>query len=112
MAYPFTVLGILAVRDVDDVLENDRRADDFVSRLRPHRIFRIGVEFPELLPGQRVVAAYPAVSLRMDGLNNAANVADGGSRPLTVQDPIFNRVVLPHQLAGCAIDGDDGRRLR
>ena len=49
VAHAFTVLGILSVGNVDDVLEDHRRADDFVAGLRPHRIFRVGVEFPELL---------------------------------------------------------------
>ena len=69
VADAFAVLRILAVRDVDDVLEDDRRADHFVARLRPHRVLGVGVELPELLaasaprsraPSRRPARARPA----------------------------------------------------
>src|SRR6516165_10039307 len=49
MSDAFTMLGVLAVGDVDAVLIDHRRGDDLIACLRPDRVLRVGVEFPELL---------------------------------------------------------------
>ena len=64
VADALAVLGILAVGDVDAVLVDDRRRDHLVAGPRPDRVLRVGVELPELLAGERLVAAHPAVALR------------------------------------------------
>ena len=69
VADAFAVLGILTVGDVDDVLDDDRRRDHFVARLRPDGVLRIGVELPEFLAGLRLVAAHPPVALAVDHLH-------------------------------------------
>src|SRR6185436_8949352 len=76
MTDALAVLRVLAVGDVDLVLEDHRRGDHFVAVLRPDRIFRVGVELPELLAGRRLVAAHPAVALRADHLIDAADLPD------------------------------------
>ena len=106
------MLGVLAVGDVDDVLVDDRRADDLVARLRPDRVLRVEIELPELLAGLGLVAADPAVALADDDLHRVADLADRGRRPLSVQDLLADGVVFPDQLAGRLVDGDDRRRLR
>ena len=56
------------------------------------------------LPVVRLVAANPAVALRGDHLIDAADLADRRRRPLAVEDPVLDRVVFPHQLAGGLVD--------
>ena len=73
MAHTLAVLRVLAVANEDSVLENDRRGNQLVSRLRPFRVFRIGIELPELLAREGLVAADPAVPLGADDLNDAAD---------------------------------------
>ena len=84
--------------------------NQLVARARPHRVLRIGVELPQLLAGLRLVAAHPAVALRGDDLQDAADRADRRRGPLPVQDAVLDRVVFPHQLAGVLVEGDDRRR--
>ncbi len=50
------------------------------------------------LPLTRLVAAHPAVALRVHDLAHAADVADRGRRPLAVQDVLADRVVFPRSL--------------
>jgi hypothetical protein len=76
VADTFTVLGILSVGDVDDVVFDDRSADDFVARLRPDGVFRIEIEFPQLLAGLGLEAAHPTVALADHDLHGVANFAD------------------------------------
>ena len=73
VADAFAVLRILPVRDVDDVVDDHRRADHFVAGLRPHRVLRVGVELPQLLaatalrsraPSRRPARAPPAARRR------------------------------------------------
>src|SRR5262249_54923552 len=90
VAHALAMLRILAVGDVDAVFVDDRRGDQFVARLRPHRILRVGVELPELLARHRLVAAHPAVALRADHLINSADLANRRSGPLAVENAIFD----------------------
>ena len=87
-------------------------ADQLVARLRPDRLFGVRVELPQLLAGLRLVPAHPAVALRRDDLHDAADRPDRRRRPLAVQNAILDRVVLPDELAGRLVHGDDRRRAR
>src|SRR5690606_18420768 len=100
----FAVFRILTVGDVDDVADNNGRGDDFVACLRPHGIFRIGVELPELFAGPGVVAADPAVALAVDGLHHATNGGHRWCGPLSVQDLVAGGGVFPEQFARHAVE--------
>src|ERR1044071_7847561 len=106
VADAFAVLRVLTVGYVDLVVVDDRRRDQFIARLGPDGIFRVAVEFPELLSRQRFIASYPAIALSHDYLINSANFADCGRAPLTVQYALAYGVVFPHQLARLFVDGD------
>src|SRR5262245_9667563 len=112
MAYTLAVFGVLSVGDVHAVFVDDRCADDLIAGLRPYRVLRVGIELPELLAGLRLVTTNPAVALSTDDLDDAADRSDRWSGPLTVEDSILDRVVLPHQLASILVEGDDCWRLR
>ena len=86
MADTLAVFGILAVGDVDAVVVDDGRGDELIARLGPDGLGRVGVELPELFAGCGIVAADPAIALRADGLDDVADLADGGGGPLAVQD--------------------------
>ena len=106
------VLGVLSVGDIDDVLDDHGRRDQLVPRSRPHGVLRVGVELPQFLAGLGFVASHPAVALRRDDLQDAADLSDRWCGPLPVQDPVLDRVVFPDQLAGLLVERDDGRRAR
>ena len=76
VADTFAMFRVLTVRDVDDVVEDDRGADDLVAGFRLDRVFRVEVEFPELLAGFCLEPAYPAVTLSDDDLHHVANPRD------------------------------------
>src|SRR5262245_31309702 len=103
----FTVLGILAISDVYAVLDDDGRPDQLVTSPRPHRIFWIGIELPQFLPGERLVAAHPSVTLGGDNLHDAPNGADRRRGPLPVQDSVLDRIILPKEHAAFLIESDD-----
>src|SRR5215510_5892152 len=69
----FAMLGVLTVGDVHTILINHRCGDQLVPGARPHRLFRIRIEFPQLLAGFSFVAANPPVALTGDRLQHAAN---------------------------------------
>src|SRR5215203_2485077 len=77
VADAFPVFRILAVGYVDDVVDDDRRAYDFVARLRPDRLLGIEIELPELLAGRHFVAADVAVPLADHRLGRVADFAHG-----------------------------------
>src|SRR5271157_4762615 len=104
-------LGVLAVGDEDPVLPDHRRGDDLVARPRPDRILGVGIELPELLAGERLIATHPAIALANHHLNHAADGAHRGRGPLPIQDSIAGVIHLPGQLAGSSIDRDHGWRL-
>src|SRR5262249_9178537 len=102
----FTMFRVLAVGDIHFVVIDHRCADQLVASLWPHRVFRIAVELPELLSGQRVVTAHPAIALSMNDLNHVADLAHRRGRPLAVQNAIKHRIVFPGQLASIFIKGN------
>src|ERR1019366_2091065 len=104
-------LGVLAVGDKNLVLPDHGRGDDLVARPRPDRILGVGVELPQLLAGERLIAAHPAIALANHHLNHATYRAHRGRGPLPVQDSIAGVIHLPGQLAGFLIDRDHGWRL-
>src|ERR1035437_7390233 len=104
-------LGVLAVGDEDLVLPDHRRGDDLVARLGPDRILGIGVELPQLLAGERLITAHPAIAFTNHRLHYAADGAHRRRGPLPVQDSIAGVTHLPRQLAGVLIDRDHGWRL-
>src|ERR1051326_5667692 len=68
-------------------------------------------EFPELLAGQRFIATNPTVALRVNELDHAADRSDCRRRPLSVQDPVENRIIFPHEFAGVLVNRNDRRRF-
>src|SRR5687768_2006475 len=107
VADAFAVFRVLAVGEVNEIFVNDRRADDFVTRLGPDGVFRISVKLPKLLAGRCFIAAHPAVALAVYDLVHATDRSDGGRTPLAVQDTFLDRIVFPNELAGLLVDGDD-----
>src|SRR5687768_11476212 len=77
VADPLAVFGILAVRDIDDVPDDDRRADHFIAGLRPHRVLRVEIELPEPFAGLDVETADVAVTLSDDDLHGVADLRHG-----------------------------------
>src|SRR4051812_36394957 len=74
----FSVFRILAVGDVDDVVDDDGGADHFVPSLRPDRFLWVHIELPKLLAAGRFVASNPTVTLATDNLNDVTDLADRG----------------------------------
>jgi hypothetical protein len=85
--------------------------DDLVAGLGPDGVLGIGVELPELLSGLRHVAPHPAVALSHHDLHHAPDLTNRGRGPLSVQDPVFDGVVLPRELPRLLVEGEDRRRL-
>src|SRR5260221_14602669 len=96
MAHALAVLRVLSVGDEDFIVVDDRRADGFVARFGPNRIFGVHVEFPKLLAGLRFISAHPTIALADDRLDYVADFANCGRRPLAVQDAVAHGIVLPH----------------
>ena len=112
MTHPFSVLGVLAVADVNPIVIDDRRRDHFIAVLRPDRALRVEVELPQLLAGLGLVPSDPPVALRRDQLIDAGDCPHSRSRPLAVQNPVSRVASFPHELPGLLVQRDDRRRLR
>src|SRR6185503_17540783 len=86
MTHAFTVLGVLAVGDVNLLFVDHWGADHFITRLRPNGILGIKIKLPKLLSSERFVAANPAVALPVNYLHYSANRSHSRRTPLAVQN--------------------------
>src|SRR5690606_15489495 len=97
------VLGILPDADIDAVAVEDRRRDQVVARAEPAelplRVLRVAVELPDERPGLRLVAVEPTVAPRKDDLRASSRDAEGGIRPLAVEDVLARIGAVPNELA-------------
>ena len=110
VARAFAVLGVLAHGDVDAVLVNHRRSDQFVSCAATAQFvdaaFGIALEVHNSLPVSGLIGIEAAVAAGEDDLLHAADRADRGTRPLTVQNALAGADLPPLDGAGHLIDGD------
>ena len=107
------MVGILPDAHEHAAAAEHGRGHAVVPRLGPHGVLRVQVESPELLAGAGVEGVEPAVAARERtpaGRRRPRPSAGGG--PLAVQDALARRVVLPHDLAGVLVHGQEARCLR
>ena len=81
------------------------------SAARPCAPVGIAVELPDQLAGRRLEAVEPAVAAGEDDLRLAVDLGVGRVGPLAFDDLVAGQVVLPGELAGLLVDGDEARRL-
>src|SRR5262249_23228520 len=81
-----------------------------------YRLFRrrlgVAVELPKWLAGLRLEAVQPAVAAGEDHLALAVDLGVRRVRPLSFQDLVPRRSVLPDHLATVLVNGEEARRLR
>src|SRR5262245_29218373 len=107
---------VLTHSDVDLVLINHRRGDDVVFRSAAAFLkiggLGIAIELPDRLARLGFEAAKPAVAASKHDLALAVDHGISRVGPLSEHDLAAGRVVLPGDLAGLLVDGDETGRVR
>src|SRR4029079_11178504 len=115
VTHALAVLGVLAHAHVDLVLPDHRGGDDLVGGAAAAQDVLgarwVGVELPDQVAGLGLERVDPSVAAGEDDLGTALDHRVGRVRPGAVEDLRAGQLVLPDELPGGGVQGDEAGRV-